>query len=58
MAYNKRKHLENNLRAIQIAFGNTAFVSPEERTVLYNYSGFGGLKCILSPVERDSDIER
>ena len=58
MGFNKRKHLENNLKAIRIAFGNPALLTPEEREVLYNYSGFGGLKCVLNPAEQESDIER
>lgn len=58
MGFNKRKHLENNLKAIRIAFGNPAFLTPEEREVLYDYSGFGGLKCVLNPAEQESDIER
>ena len=58
MGFNKRKHLANNLKAIRIAFGNPAFLTPEEREVLYNYSGFGGLKCVLNPAEQESDIER
>lgn len=58
MAYNKKKHLENNLKAIRIAFGNPASHTPEDREILYNYSGFGGLKCVLNPAGQDSDIER
>lgn len=58
MAYNKKKHLEENLKAIRIAFGNPDFITPEERETLYRYSGFGGLKCVLNPAERESDIER
>lgn len=58
MAYNKRKHLESNLKAIRIAFGSLKTLTPEQRETLYNYSGFGGLKCVLNPAERESDIER
>lgn len=58
MAYNKKKHLENNLKAIRIAFRNPVSLTEEEREILYSYSGFGGLKCVLNPAEQDSDIER
>ncbi len=58
MAYNKRKHLEENIKAIEAAFSSSIVPSVEEETALRSYSGFGGLKCILNPAEKESDIER
>ena len=57
MGFNKRKHFEDNLKAIEIAF-NSSEPSPDELEILSRYSGFGGLKCILFPAEKDSYIER
>ena len=59
MAYNKRQHLADNIAALELIFMRTEFCLTEEgRKVLNGYSGFGGLKCILNPVEKDTDIER
>ena len=33
-------------------------LTEEGRKVLNGYSGFGGLKCILNPAEKDTDIEK
>ena len=57
MAYNKRQKLQDNIDAIRIALqiekeGRTA--TDVEREVLKKYSGFGGLKFILNPVDKDS----
>lgn len=57
MGFNKRKHFEDNLKAIEIAF-NSSEPSPDELEILSRYSGFGSLKCILFPAEKDSYIER
>ena len=58
MAYNKRQHLADNI-ALELIFMRTEFCLTEEgRKVLNGYSGFGGLKCILNPAEKDTDIER
>lgn len=57
MGFSKRKHFEDNLKAMEIAF-NPSESTPEELEALSRYSGFGGLKCVLFPAEKDSDIER
>lgn len=58
MAYNKRKHFEQNLAAIKTAFASDLPPTPQEEDALRKYSGFGGLKCILLPAQKDSDIEK
>jgi N12 class adenine-specific DNA methylase len=58
MAYNKKAHLEANIKAIRIAFvlGREKRPATEaERSVLRQYSGFGGIKCILNPSQSESD---
>ena len=57
MAYNKRQKLQDNIAAIRTVFqlekeGRTA--TDAEREVLKRYSGFGGLKFVLNPVDKDS----
>ena len=54
MAYNKKIHLKDNIEAIKVAF----LLSKEKRTptdgeliIISKYSGFGGLKCILNPID-------
>ena len=59
MAYNKRQRLADNIAALEWIFMRPEFCLTEEgRKVLNGYSGFGGLKCILNPAEKDTDIER
>ena len=59
MAYNKRKHLADNIAALEQLFMRPdTCVTEEGRNVLKAYSGFGGLKCILNPAEKDTDIEK
>ena len=59
MAYNKRQHLADNIAALEWIFMRPEFwLTEEARKVLNGYSGFGGLKCILNPAEKDTDIER
>ena len=54
MAYNKRQHLADNMAALEYLFMRPEFCLTEEgRKVL---TGFGGLKCILNPAEKDTDI--
>jgi N12 class adenine-specific DNA methylase len=58
MAFNKRTHLRDNIDAIKTIFlldkeNHTA--TPEERAVLENYSGFGGIKAVLNPVGHPGD---
>lgn len=61
MAFNKRKHLLNNYTAVRTAFdiersGQPA--TPEQRKLLLEFSGFGGLKCMAKPYEKEEDKER
>lgn len=59
MAYNKRQHLADNIAAFELIFMRPELCPTEEgRKVLNGYSGFGGLKCILNPAEKDTDIEK
>jgi hypothetical protein len=58
MAYNKKAHLKTNTEAIRIAFTldrEKRRATGAEREVLQQYSGFGGIKCILNPAEKESD---
>lgn len=58
MAYNRRQHLADNIAALELILMRPEFCITEEgRKVLNGYSGFGGLKCILNPAEKDTDIE-
>ncbi|KGN76434.1 DNA methylase [Porphyromonas macacae] len=59
MGYNKRIHLRQNIDAIRLALmldKERREATPEERSVLSLYSGFGGLKAILNPVDKPEDI--
>lgn len=59
MAYNKRIHLADNIAALeQLFMWPEACATEKGRNVLKAYSGFGGLKCILNPAEKDTDIEK
>lgn len=51
MGYNSLNKLQGNITAIRIALNHQqgAVLSPEERTVMSDYSGFGGIKAILYP---------
>lgn len=54
MAFNQKEKFEGNLKALRLAIeiskeGRGA--KEEEKEALRNYSGFGGIKCILNPVE-------
>ncbi|KAA6299855.1 MAG: hypothetical protein EZS26_004004, partial [Candidatus Ordinivivax streblomastigis] len=58
MSYNKRAHLQTNTEAIRIAFTldrEKRRATEAEQAVLRQYSGFGGIKCILNPAEKESD---
>jgi N12 class adenine-specific DNA methylase len=58
MAYNKKSHLRTNMEAIRIAFTldrEKRRATEAEREVLQQYSGFGGIKCILNPAGKESD---
>ncbi len=61
MAYNKKVHLRVNIDAIKTAFlleKENRTATPQEQAVLQAYSGFGGIKAILSPAEKPQDIEQ
>ena len=59
MAYNRRQHLADNIAALELIFMRPEFCLTEQgRKVLNGDSGFGGLKCILNPAEKDTDIEK
>ena len=58
MSFNKKAHLATNIEAIRLAFAlEKEHRQPtlEERAAIQNYSGFGGLKCILNPAQTLSD---
>jgi N12 class adenine-specific DNA methylase len=58
MSYNKKAHLQTNIEAIKIAFvldREARKATSEEHAVLQQYSGFGGIKCILNPTQNESD---
>jgi N12 class adenine-specific DNA methylase len=58
MAFNQRAHLRDNIDAIQTAFQlekENRAATPEERTKLEKYSGFGGIKAVLNPVGHPGD---
>ncbi|MDR1201706.1 MAG: SAM-dependent methyltransferase [Tannerellaceae bacterium] len=61
MSYNKRTHLRQNIDAIRLALKldrEHREATPGEREILAAYSGFGGVKAILSPADKPEDIER
>ncbi|MDR1202109.1 MAG: SAM-dependent methyltransferase, partial [Tannerellaceae bacterium] len=61
MSYNKRTHLRQNIDAIKLALKldkEHREATLEEREILAAYSGFGGIKAILSPADKPEDIER
>ncbi len=52
MSYNKKAHLRANIDAIRIALTldkENRTATDAELQVLQQYSGFGGLKCVLNP---------
>lgn len=59
MAYNKREHLEDNIKAIEVAFKvqrENRRATAEEVVALRKYSGFGGLKAVLLPYQTQQDL--
>lgn len=61
MAYNKKTHLRDNIEAIRLMFRlerERRAATLEEQAVLAAYSGFGGIKAVLSPFGRLTDILR
>jgi len=58
MAFNKRAHPQDNIDVIKTTFPlerENRTATPEERAVLGNYSGFGGIKAVLNPVGHPGD---
>lgn len=61
MSYNKKAHLRANIDAIKIAFTldkEKRPITESEQDILMQYSGFGGLKCILNPANSLTDISQ
>lgn len=61
MSYNKKAHLRANIDAIKIAFAldkEKRPITEAEQDVLMQYSGFGGLKCVLNPANSLTDINQ
>ncbi|ULT39610.1 class I SAM-dependent methyltransferase [Niabella defluvii] len=61
MAFSKRQHLQWNIDALQIAFKlekEKRNATQGERLLMKQYSGFGGLKFVLNPVETPTDIKQ
>ncbi|MCT2561774.1 N-6 DNA methylase [Chryseobacterium herbae] len=61
MGFNKRRHLEQNIEALRIAFTleqEKRRATEAERMLLMLYSGFGGLKFVLNPAANPIDIKR
>ncbi len=59
MGFSKRHHLRQNIDALRIAFKlekEKRQASVDERLLLMQYSGFGGLKFVLNPIEKEIDI--
>lgn len=59
MAFNKKAHLQDNIKAIEIAFQlekEGRLPTPEEREAMLRYAGFGALKCILLPINNMNDV--
>ena len=59
MGFNKRQHLQKNIDALRIAFRleqENRKASTDERLLMMQYSGFGGLKFILNPAQNQIDI--
>ncbi|MDR3226349.1 MAG: DNA methylase [Prevotellaceae bacterium] len=58
MSYNKKAHFQTNTEAIRIAFTldrEKRKPTDTEAAILKQYSGFGGLKCILNPTQTELD---
>ena len=60
-SYNKKEHLRANIEAIKTVFAlhrEQRTATEEEMEGLRAYTGFGALKCILSPANTMEDIAR
>ncbi|ANF50350.1 DNA methylase [Chryseobacterium glaciei] len=59
MGFNKKEHLRQNIDALKVVFQLEKEKRPatqREQKLLLEYSGFGGLKFILNPVENEIDV--
>lgn len=59
MGFSKRFHLQQNIDALRIVFKlekEKRQATVGERLLMMRYSGFGGLKFVLNPVENEIDI--
>ncbi|KOS05759.1 DNA methylase [Flavobacterium akiainvivens] len=59
MDFSKRRHLQQNIDALRIAFTlekEKRQASVGERLSMTQYSGFGGLKFVLNPIANEIDI--
>ncbi len=59
MGFSKRFHLQQNINALRIVFKlekEKRQATVGERLLMMRYSGFGGLKFVLNPVENEIDI--
>ncbi len=60
MAYNKKQHLSRNIEVIRTLFRleeEKRKPHLDEQSLLRQFSGFGGLKCVLNPVNSLSDTQ-
>ncbi len=57
MSYNSYQKFEDNIKAIELAIQlkneNRIARKDEEKEILRKYSGFGGLKCVLNPIDKE-----
>lgn len=59
MSYNKKAHLRANIDAIKVVFTldrEKRTITEAEQDILMNFSGFGGLKCVLNPASSLADV--
>lgn len=59
MGFSKKQHLQQNIDALRIAFKlekENRKATVGERLLMMQYSGFGGLKFVLNPVENEINI--
>ena len=59
MGFSKKQHLQQNIDALRIAFKlekEKRQATADERLLMMQYSGFGGLKFVLNPIENEIDI--
>ena len=59
MAYNKKEVLQANTEAIRVVLRlekERREATEAEKSILQNYQGFGGLKCVLNRTDNPDDI--